>query len=301
MGCAGTKAAADEVATKPDPGSVDMRGKPPEGTRSAPTKADLNAAAEIIQSAALGSPEPAPAASASSVTSQKDAERYDPIVATQVAAIAEVYKLLDVNHDGQLQASELMTVVSQYTGLAFKENDFFSWYEKHGASRMQGVDGQVSLKEFGWYMADVALTFGEGDEAKAALATVINAFKKLASGRKPLLVAIFKELDVTNRHAPCGRHHCTHSASGCKRTTRPGFDPGAAITVAQRQGRLLCLQNWGEVRDHEEILRLPRLAREEGRRDHAGGVAQDHGTDQRQGERDPDPHQTRTRSRTFHA
>lgn len=165
--------------------------------KPAASEEELDAAAEIIQAAALGSPEPAPVASASALQSQKDAERYDPIVAAQLEALKELYKLMDVNNDGQLQASELMTVVSQYTGSVFKENEFFNWYDKHGASSMQGVDGQVSLKEFGWYMADVALTFGEGDEAKSALPTVIKAFKKLASGRTPLLSAIFMELDVT--------------------------------------------------------------------------------------------------------
>ena len=201
MGCAGSKAKA-EAAAKPDPGSVAMRGKPSDAVTTTPAKPaaseeELDAAAEIIQAAALGSPEPAPVASASALQSQKDAERYDPIVAAQLEALKELYKLMDVNNDGQLQASELMTVVSQYTGSVFKENEFFNWYDKHGASSMQGVDGQVSLKEFGWYMADVALTFGEGDEAKSALPTVIKAFKKLASGRTPLLSAIFMELDVT--------------------------------------------------------------------------------------------------------
>jgi Ca2+-binding EF-hand superfamily protein len=185
-----------------------MGGKPSDAATTTPAKPtaseeDLDAAAEIIQAAALGSPEPAPVASASALQSQKDAERYDPIVASQLEALKELYKLMDVNNDGNLQASELMTVVSQYTGSVFKENEFFNWYNKHGASSMQGVDGQVSLKEFGWYMADVALTFGEADDAKSALPTIIKAFKKLASGRTPLLSAIFSELDVTGRHAQC--------------------------------------------------------------------------------------------------
>ena len=204
MGCCASKAAGDAAAAKPDPGSVAYRGAAattpakPEPTAS---KEELDAAAEIIQAAALGSPEPAPVASASALQNQKDSERYDPIVADQLEALKELYSLMDVNNDGHLQASELMTVVSQYTGSVFKENEFFNWYDKHGASSMQGVDGQVSLKEFGWYMADVALTFGEGDEAKAALPTIIKAFKKLASGRTPLLSAIFQELDATGRRA----------------------------------------------------------------------------------------------------
>ena len=231
MGCAGSKAAADAAAAKPDPGSVAMRGKPSDAAMTTPAKPsasdeELDAAAEIIQAAALGSPEPAPVVSASALQNQKDAERYEPIVAAQLEALKELYKLMDVNNDGQLQASELMTVVSQYTGSVFKENEFFNWYDKHGASSMQGVDGQVSLKEFGWYMADVALTFGEGDEAKSALPTVIKAFKKLASGRTPLLSAIFMELDVTGRRTHCWPCHRTHSPRGCAaahRTIMPGF------------------------------------------------------------------------------
>ena len=217
MGCCASKAAGDAAAAKPDPGSVAYRGAAattpakPEPTAS---KEELDAAAEIIQAAALGSPEPAPVASASALQNQKDSERYDPIVADQLEALKELYSLMDVNNDGHLQASELMTVVSQYTGSVFKENEFFNWYDKHGASSMQGVDGQVSLKEFGWYMADVALTFGEGDEAKAALPTIIKAFKKLASGRTPLLSAIFQELDATGRRAQCWPCHRTHTLRG---------------------------------------------------------------------------------------
>ena len=217
MGCCASKAAGDAAAAKPDPGSVAYRGAAattpakPEPTAS---KEELDAAAEIIQAAALGSPEPAPVASASALQNQKDTERYDPIVADQLEALKELYSLMDVNNDGHLQASELMTVVSQYTGSVFKENEFFNWYDKHGASSMQGVDGQVSLKEFGWYMADVALTFGEGDEAKTALPTIIKAFKKLASGRTPLLSAIFQELDATGRRAQCWPCHRTHTLRG---------------------------------------------------------------------------------------
>ena len=58
------------------------------------------------------------------------------------------------------------------------------------------------------------LTFGEGDEAKAALPTIIKAFKKLASGRTPLLSAIFQELDATGRRAQCWPCHRTHTLRG---------------------------------------------------------------------------------------
>ena len=211
-----------------------MKGK--SRAKRQPSEAELDAAAELIQSAALGDPEPEPVLSAAAVINKQDAERYDPIVATQSEAIVALYKLLDVNGDGILQASELMTVVSQYTGSVFKETEFFEWYDKHGAGSVQGPDGQVDMKEFGWYMADVALTFGEGDEAKAALPAVIKAFKKLASGRTPLLTRIFKELDVTDRHAPCWPRQPTQPplVAPRLRTARPGFNTRAPPTVAQR-------------------------------------------------------------------
>ncbi len=188
MGCAGSKA---DNTSKPAPGSVDLKGQP--------SKEELDAAAQVIQAAALAAgagEEPAPAPSAAELQAATDAARYGPIVATQAEAIEKLFKQLDVNGDSKLVASELSAVVSQYTGTVFKEKEFMGWFDVHGASGKGDPDGSVDLKEFGWYLADVALSFGEGAEAITALPTVVSAFEKLLAGRTPMLTKIYAELDV---------------------------------------------------------------------------------------------------------
>ena len=45
----------------------------------------------------------------------------------------------------------------------------------HGASDCQGPDGRLDLKEFGWYIADVACSFSEEAEARAEKVPAIIA------------------------------------------------------------------------------------------------------------------------------
>lgn len=45
-------------------------------------------------------------------------------------------------------------MVSLYQGEAYDEAEFMSWYDDHGEE--DGGDGTISIKEFGWYVADCA-------------------------------------------------------------------------------------------------------------------------------------------------
>jgi len=105
---------------------------------------------------------------------------YGPIVAPHMAQIEALFRRLDKDSDGALIKSELKGVVAQYNGGSFDEAQFFGWYDVHGRDSQGGPDGQVDLNEFAWYLADVALSFGSGDAAKAAMATVIAKFTELA-------------------------------------------------------------------------------------------------------------------------
>ena len=61
-------------------------------------------------------------------------------------------------------AGELKDVVSKYTGEAFDEKQFFGWFDVHGAGG--APDNQLDLKEFGWYIADIAEGFGLNPKEK---------------------------------------------------------------------------------------------------------------------------------------
>ena len=87
-----------------------------------------------------------------------EATRYGPIIEGHEAAIEALFKKIDADGDGHLVASELKNVIAKYTGEAFDEKQFFGWFDVHGASG--APDNQLDLKEFGWYVADIAEGFG---------------------------------------------------------------------------------------------------------------------------------------------
>ena len=57
--------------------------------------------------------------------------------------------------------------MSKYTGEAFDEAQFFAWFDVHGAGGQP--DSQLDLKEFGWYVADIAEGFPQPNQAVAAI------------------------------------------------------------------------------------------------------------------------------------
>lgn len=90
--------------------------------------------------------------------------RYGPIIEGNEAAIEALFKKIDADGDGHLVASELKDAIAKYTGEAFDEKQFFGWFDVHGASG--APDNQLDLKEFGWYIADIAEGFGLNPQEK---------------------------------------------------------------------------------------------------------------------------------------
>ncbi|EOD07006.1 hypothetical protein EMIHUDRAFT_218762 [Emiliania huxleyi CCMP1516] len=86
--------------------------------------------------------------------------------AKALRTIKAVFMKLDKDGSGSLDKSELKEVVEMYSGEAFDVEQFFEWYDTHGKA-----DSTVDLTEFGWYLADVALSF---PDAKAAMPAVIQ-------------------------------------------------------------------------------------------------------------------------------
>jgi len=119
-----------------------------------------------------------------------DAAKYDPIIAGSLDAIKSLFDKLDANGSGLLEKAELKEVVSKYNGEAFNEGQFFAWFDRHGSSAYGGPDGKLDLKEFGWYLADIACGFGEANaQRRAALPQIILQFFEL-SAPPPLTLTI---------------------------------------------------------------------------------------------------------------
>lgn len=102
--------------------------------------------------------------------------QYGPVLVGSQERIAALFYVLDLNSSKYLEKLELKKIVERYNGEKFNEAEFLSWFDVHG-SRGSGPDGKLDLKEFGWYLADVARTFGASDEeARNALPAVLAEF-----------------------------------------------------------------------------------------------------------------------------
>jgi len=99
--------------------------------------------------------------------------RYGGIIGGHDAAIKALFDKIDANNNGYLAASELRDVVSKYTGEAFDENQFFGWFDVHGAGG--NPDSQLDLKEFGWYVADIAEAYPKPSEHVAAIVQQLDS------------------------------------------------------------------------------------------------------------------------------
>jgi len=99
--------------------------------------------------------------------------RYGGIIGGHDAAIKALFDKIDANNNGYLTASELRDVVSKYTGEAFDENQFFGWFDVHGAGG--NPDSQLDLKEFGWYVADIAEAYPKPSEHVAAIVKQLDS------------------------------------------------------------------------------------------------------------------------------
>jgi len=93
--------------------------------------------------------------------------RYGGIIKGHDATIKALFDKIDANKNGYLVASELRDVVSKYIGEAFDENKFFGWFDVHGAGGKP--DSQLDLKEFRWYVADIAEAFPKPSDHVATI------------------------------------------------------------------------------------------------------------------------------------
>lgn len=177
MGCGSSTAAAAQ------PNETPPAKAPP--TAASATEADKDKAAALIQSAAASTmesappaattapapapaptpaPAPAPAvasepAAAAAPATSDDAARYDAIIADHKEIIEALFQKIDKDSDGFLVASELKDVVEKFNGESFNEEEFFGWFDVHGGDGKP--DHQLDLKEFGWYVADIAESFSD--------------------------------------------------------------------------------------------------------------------------------------------
>ena len=81
-------------------------------------------------------------------------DEYELCVRPHRAKIQELFEKLDADKSGELDTDELKAVVGLYQGEAYDEAEFMSWYDAH--EEEGGGDGTISIKEFGWYLADCA-------------------------------------------------------------------------------------------------------------------------------------------------
>lgn len=111
---------------------------------------------------------------------------YDKVTADSHVQIGRIFKALDADGNGYLDAEELRDKVAEYMGIEGKDFDadaFFKFYDVHGTP-----DGKINQKELRWYLADWADVFSEkeGDIAatKLALADVIEDWKRICRIRR---------------------------------------------------------------------------------------------------------------------
>jgi len=111
-----------------------------------------------------------------------DVFKYGRIVAPNKTAISELFQKLDKESKGSVAKGDLRNVVAKYQGAEFDEKQFFGWYDVHGRSTEKGPGGSIDLREFGLYLAEVALAFGGETMAERALALIIQQLTKHADG-----------------------------------------------------------------------------------------------------------------------
>jgi Ca2+-binding EF-hand superfamily protein len=134
----------------------------------------------------------------------EDGKRYGAIIAGHEAAIKSLFKKIDADGDGGLINSELKDIVSKYTGDDFDEAQFFGWFDVHGANGKE-PDARLDLKEFAWYIADVAEGF---EDPQKSISGVIKKFEEILAGpeatrygfivegHEAAIQALFKKIDA---------------------------------------------------------------------------------------------------------
>jgi len=120
-----------------------------------------------------------PAVSQSPGDADGDAKRYGVLTKDLEAEIESTFKKIDKDSNGFLTGDELKDVVAKYSGegFTFDEKQFFGWFDIHGANGGK-PDSKLDLKEFGWYLADIAESFSE---PAVAMAGIVQKFDEIAA------------------------------------------------------------------------------------------------------------------------
>ena len=92
---------------------------------------------------------------------------------------------MDTDSSGFLTGDELKDVVAKYSGegFTFDEKQFFGWFDVHGANGGK-PDSKLDLKEFGWYLADIAESF---TQPAVAMPGIVQKFDEIAAAGPTLL------------------------------------------------------------------------------------------------------------------
>mmetsp|Transcript_2752 Transcript_2752/g.7653 ORF Transcript_2752/g.7653 Transcript_2752/m.7653 type:complete len:198 (+) Transcript_2752:25-618(+) len=77
---------------------------------------------------------------------------YERRVAPWTSQIGELFASLDIDKSGFVEPAEMAKVITVVSGYAFDEEEYLSWYDSNGGQS----DGKLDLKEFGWYICDLA-------------------------------------------------------------------------------------------------------------------------------------------------
>eukprot|EP00325_Prymnesiales_sp_UTEX-LB-985_P031799 CAMPEP_0174731172 /NCGR_PEP_ID=MMETSP1094-20130205/57026_1 /TAXON_ID=156173 /ORGANISM="Chrysochromulina brevifilum, Strain UTEX LB 985" /LENGTH=326 /DNA_ID=CAMNT_0015933521 /DNA_START=64 /DNA_END=1044 /DNA_ORIENTATION=- len=159
----------------------------------------------------------------------EDIRKYDLCIGQHREAIEVLFRRLDVHGDhgadGHLSANELSNVVAFYHGEVFDAEEFFSWYDVHQADgQHHGPDGQLDLREFGWYIADCAHC--DPNQMRHVLENFTEAVDYVLSKSVPppstSLPSLFKTLKTLMRLGSAGAADSRHSKQQMHKTTKAG-------------------------------------------------------------------------------
>jgi len=102
------------------------------------------------------------------------------IIKNYLAPIATLFRTLDEDGSGNLDASELTDVVTKAMGETFNAKEFFAAYDYEGVFG----DNKLDVNEFGWFLADLAMKVtGDPEEAEANLPGVLVKFESMTKSK----------------------------------------------------------------------------------------------------------------------
>jgi len=95
-----------------------------------------------------------------------DPTKFDRLVADHEEEIAELFRKIDTDGNGSLDADELKDIIKDYGTphgtVSFDEDALTKFFENYA------TNGEIQLNEFRWYLADWACSYAAGNAAEAA-------------------------------------------------------------------------------------------------------------------------------------